>query len=546
MKRFLVSVGLLGIVACSAAPSHDDAGVDAGADAGLTPNTQGWWRGKVFYEVFVRSFADSDADGVGDLPGLTAHLDDLNDGNPATGTDLGVDALWLMPIFKAGSYHGYDVIDYQQVDSAYGTMADFDAMLAAAHQRGIKVILDFVPNHTSAQHPWFVDASSGASAAHRDWYVWRGDDAHWARPGDYAPLWHSSADGSWYYGYFGGGMPDLNYRNPDVEHAITEAMTFWLQRGVDGFRVDAARYLVEGDAGTTISDQPETHAVTKRLRLALQQVNPQVLLVAEAWASADTVAEYYGDADEYQLAFTFDLAGAIFTAISAGSSDAVINTIARAETTLTGKDRGFEAPFLTNHDMVRTARKLSGDLASTKLAAATLLALPGTPFIYYGEEVGMGGGPRSDDRDKRTPLRWTPTPPTYGFTTRGSTWYGASDEDAGVDWQTERGDQQSLWHTYQQLIELRHQHSGLACGEATRQTVVGGGQLAFALLRTCGASRVLFVANFGSAPIGPLQIAVTGRPTTLVAQGLQGSVSATDQIVIEGLAARGFVFVEVL
>jgi glycosidase len=190
-----------------------------------------WARGAVFYEIFVRSFADSDGDGIGDLAGLTGRLDYLNDGDPGTAADLGVDALWLMPVFESPSYHGYDVVDYERIDREYGTLADFEKLLVEAHRRGIRVIVDLVMNHTSAQHPWFVESAASAASPRRDWYVWRSDDPGWTQPwGGTNPTWHER-NGAFYYGVFWGGMPDLNFATPAVREEMKRLAKLWLDRG---------------------------------------------------------------------------------------------------------------------------------------------------------------------------------------------------------------------------------------------------------------------------------------------------------------------------
>ena len=507
-----------------------------------TPN-QGWWRDRVVYEIFVRSFADSDGDGVGDLKGLTAHLDDLNDGNPATSTDLGVNAIWLMPIFPSPSYHGYDFSDYRAVNPNYGTLADLDALLAAAHQRGIKVILDMVLNHSSSAHPWFVDSRQGTGAARRDWYVWNATDPGWQSPLGGGPPWRASG-GAWYYAPFSQGMPDLNLGNAAVEQELVDTMRFWLARGVDGFRLDAVRYFfASGPQGYEQRDQPASHDFLKRIRAALQRDYPDVLLAAEAWASQDTVATYYGQGDEVQLAFAFDQAAATKSSVAAGVSDALVNSLAITESTLAGKDRGFDAPFLSNHDQVRVARTLGGDAGALRVAAATLVALPGTPFLYYGEEIGMQGGAGTPDQDKRTPIRWTATPPGYGFTSGSTTWYGATSEAAGVDVATQRADASSLWNLYRRLIALRRSTAPLTAGDAVRPLVTGAGPGVLAIVRSASGKRVVFLANFAAAATGPLAVEVAGVPSVLLAEGLAGAPSvAGGKLSIPGLAPRAFAF----
>jgi alpha-amylase len=512
-----------------------------GAAAPAPPSTPGWWRDKVFYEVFVRSFADSNGDGVGDLAGLTSRLDDLNDGDPATTSDLGIDALWLMPIFNSPSYHGYDVTDYRAIKAQYGTLDDFKALVAAAHQRGIKIILDMVLNHTSSSHPWFQDSQSSPGAARRDWYVWRADDPGWLSPFSGAPVWHASGS-AWYYGIFWSGMPDLNLGNPAVENELVATMKFWLGLGVDGFRLDAVRYFLENSSGG-LQDLPESHAFLRRVRAALQAEYPNVLLVAEAWAPTTTVATYYGAGDEAHLAFGFDQAAALVEAgltANAGNLGAALSALVQA---LQGKDLSFTAPFLTNHDQVRAMRAMGGDPVAARVAAATLLALPGTPFLYYGEEIGMQGGAGTADEEKRTPMRWNATAPGYGFTSAAASWT-VSSEAAGVDVATQRADPGSLWNLYRKLLAQRRGQPPLARGGLSFPSVSGGGAGTLALLRTDGSAHVLFVANFGTAPSGPFTVAVGGTPTVLSSEGLSVPPAATTGAVsFSGLGARAFAYV---
>jgi glycosidase len=520
-------------------------GGSAPSTAPVPASIQGWWNDRVAYEVFVRSFADSDGDGVGDLKGLTAHLDDLNDGNPATTTDLGVDAIWLMPIFPSPSYHGYDVSDHRGVNPQYGTLADFDAFVTAAHQRGIKVILDMVLNHSSSAHPWFVNSMQGAGAARRDWYMWSATDPGWQSPLGGGPPWRASG-GAWYYAPFSQGMPDLNLGNAAVEQELVDTMRFWLARGVDGFRLDAVRYFfASGPQGYEQRDQPASHDFLKRIRAALRRDPPDVLLVAEAWASQDTVATYYGQGDEVQLAFAFDQAAATKSSVSVGVSDALVNSLAVTESTLAGKDRGFDAPFLSNHDQVRVARALGGDAGALRVAEATLLALPGTPFLYYGEEIGMQGGAGTLDQDKRTPMHWTATPPGYGFTTSSTTWWPAATEAAGVDVATQRADAASIWNLYRRLIALRHSTAPLTAGDALRPLVTGAGPGVLAIVRNASGKRVVYLANLAAAATGPFAVDAAGTPSVLFAEGLAGSPSsAGGKLSIPGLAARAFAFLQ--
>ena len=323
----VATVAALLLVACSGSSS-------APSSPPLPPNASGWWRDGVVYEVFVRSFADSNGDGVGDLAGLKARLPDLGrcPGVAATNT-LGVDALWLMPIFPSPSYHGYDVTDYTAVNPQYGTLPDFDALVTEAHRCGVKIVLDMVLNHSSSAHPWFVDSASGPAAPKRGWYVWSDTVASpgWFRPtGGSGSAW-SWNNNAWYYNAFTPSMPDLNLANPAVEAELVAAMKTWLERGVDGFRLDAVRYFIETGPGAGQVDQPATHALLKRIRAALQATHPQTLLVAEAWTAQSTVVTYYGAGDEVPLAFNFDLARTLVDATVAGNSDDLGNGLAASE-----------------------------------------------------------------------------------------------------------------------------------------------------------------------------------------------------------------------
>ncbi|MCB9648707.1 MAG: DUF3459 domain-containing protein [Deltaproteobacteria bacterium] len=530
-----------GLAACSGSETLDggaDAGTpDSGRPPPTSPNEQGWWRGTVGYEVFVRSFADSDGDGIGDFQGLTARLDYLNDGDPTTSSDLGVDAIWLMPIHPSPSYHGYDIADYRGLRPEYGDFDDFEAFVTAAHGRGMRVILDFVLNHSAKTHPWFESAAMGPQAEFRGYYVWRDEDPGWTRSWDRRPVWFEE-NGSYYYALFGELLPDLNLANPVVEEEVFESMRFWASKGVDGFRVDAARHLFESDDGQ-LADQPETHAFMQRMRERLHAEYPDVLLLAEAWVGVDTLRDYWGDGYEYQLAFSFDVAATIKDAIKNGTPQGlkvVLRNSAEAY-----PDRGYEAPFLSNHDQERTLRTLLKDIPSSRLAAATLLAMPGTPFLYYGEELGMAGGGTPQDEDKRAPLPWTDEAPGKGFTT-GDPWW-ASTEPAGVEVAAQRDVDGSMWSLYRDLIALRHLHPAL--GDGGQDLVpVSGSTSVLAWTRSKGSETVLFVANFSADPATGLTVQADGAPTLLLAEGVAtSSISGNSPLTISDIQGRGFAFI---
>jgi glycosidase len=475
----------------------------------------GWVKGAVFYEVFVRSFSDSDGDGKGDLAGLISKLDYLNDGDPATGQDLAVDALWLMPVFSSPSYHGYDTIDYERINPDYGTNADFDRLLTEAHRRGIRIIVDFVVNHTGSGHPWFEDPASGSSSPRRDWYVWSPVDLGWRQPWGNNPTWHPK-NGAYYYGLFWSGMPDLNWRTPAVREEVKRLAKLWLDRGVDGFRLDATRHLVETGPGPGQSDAAETHAVLKELAAFVRSVHPDAILVGENWTETPTIAAYYGSSqtiaggDELPMNFDFPLADAIVAGVRNGDAAGIAGKL--SEIADLYPPGALDAPFLTNHDQVRLATQLSRSVPRMKNAAAILLTLPGAPFLYYGEEVGLENGTTNNDEAKRTPMPWDDTP-GGGFTT-GTPWFPFAPGREAANVAAETTDAGSLLSRYRNLIRVRRSSSALTRGAIELLTPASGASPTLAFLRSDGTERVLVAHNLTDA-------FVTGGPYAVTASGAE-------------------------
>ena len=475
-----------------------------------------WSKGAVFYEVFVRSFADSNGDGTGDLKGLIGKLDYLNTGDPATTTDLKVDAIWLMPIFKSPSYHGYDTTDYETINPDYGSNDDFATLCQEAHRRGIKVIVDYVINHTGSYHPWFVDAASSPTAAKRDWYVWSPTDLGWRQPWNLyggSDTWHQNLkDGQWFYGVFWAGMPDLNFRNPEVRAEIKRLAGLWLSRGADGFRLDAARHLVENGPGLLQVDQPETHAFWREFSFSVRSVKPEATLVGESWTDTPIIATYYGSTgavpggDELPMTFDFPLAAAVIQGVNGQDATVIGSKLAEVQSTYPAG--ATDAPFLTNHDQIRLATQLGNDGSKMRNAAAILLTLPGTPFMYYGEEVGLANGSSdTDDRLKRTPMPWDASA-GGGFTT-GSPWFPFSPGRDTANVAAETGDPSSLLSRYRLLIRARHSSAALRRGDL--QILASGSGQVLSFLRTTPDERALVVHNISGSlqTAGPFGTATT-------------------------------------
>jgi glycosidase len=358
----------------------------------------------------------------------------------------------------------------------------------------MRVVLDLVLNHTSDRHPWFQESASSPASPRRDWYVWRPDDPGWGRPWDPgAATWHKRGD-AYYYGLFWGGMPDLNYRNPAVREEAKRIARHWLAKGVDGFRLDAVRHLIETGPGAGQQGNPETHAFLKEFARAVKEARPDAVLVGEAWSNTFDIADYYGEnGDELDILFDFPLAGAIVDGVKAGSGEgiaAVLEEVAR-----TYPPGAVDGPFLTNHDQIRVATQLGGDAARLRVAAAVLLTLPGSPFIWQGEELGVRQPQNNDDEFKRTPLPWDASP-GGGFTTAARPWqrFAPGKETANVA--AESADPGSLLSRYRDLIRARHASAALRGGDLA---VIRSPPAMLAYLRRGGGETVLVAHNLGGA-----------------------------------------------
>jgi alpha-amylase len=472
----------------------------------------------VYYEVFVRSFQDSDGDGIGDFRGLQQRLAYLE--------WLGVTGIWLMPIHPSPTYHGYDVVDYRAINPDYGSMADFLAFLDEAHARGMRVVLDLVVNHTSSAHPWFQAALAGDETS-RARYVWSDAPRDWRGTGG-GRAWHDAGDGTSYLGLFEGGMPDLDHRNPDVTAAMLDIATFWLDLGVDGFRVDAIQHVIESDDGA-IANTAENYAWVRSFGEALRARRPGAFIVGETWTSTPAIAAYHRDAD-LDMSFNYPLWRAVLAAVAGRSAIDLRAQLDLDEASYpAGARRGT---FLANHDQIRPATSLNAlrrDEPRLALAAGLLLTLPGTPFLYYGEEIGLPNGPGSNDREKRTPMRWTGDE-LGGFSTSPA-WWPPSTLEGRVSVAAQRGDPGSLLETYAWHIDLRRRTPALAHGTTRVVPGLPSGVLAF--WREGTGQRVLVVANLlaGATEVDtgrlgadrPLRDLRTGEPLPGTIVAVQGT-----------------------
>jgi alpha-glucosidase len=481
-----------------------------------------WWQRGVIYQIYPRSFMDSDGDGVGDLPGIKQKLDYLR--------WLGVDAIWISPIYPSPmADFGYDVSDHTAVHPLFGTLDDFDALVAAAHGMGLKVILDYVPNHTSDEHPWFREARASRESPTRDWYIWCDPAPDGGPPNNWRSAFGGSAwewdaaTGQYYYHAYLKEQPDLNWRNPEVRAAMLDVLHFWLDRGVDGFRVDAIHHLIEDDQFRDeppspdyrtdqapywellhpyTTDHPEVHDAIAQMRRVLDEYGDRVM-VTEAYLPMERIVTYYGvDGLGAHLPFNFQLIelpwGARCIAEAVDAYEAAL------------PPGGWPNWVLSNHDRPRIASRVGA--AQGRVAAMLLLTLRGTPTVYYGDEIGMHDVPILPElvqdpwernvpglglgRDpERTPMQWD-AGPSAGFTT-GTPWLPIAEDYTAVNIAAERGDPRSMLTLYRRLIAMRRAWPALAVGSYA--PVSASGDL-LAYVRECDGRRMLVLLNLGGTP----------------------------------------------
>ena len=504
----LAMAGWLSGCATPAPAPRSDTAPDTSAvpmrDTG-SPLADGWQHG-AFMEIFVRAYADSDGDGIGDLRGLIGKLDYLH--------RLGVRGLWLMPVTaNADGDHGYATTDFRRIAPEYGTLADFDELIRQAHARGIGVVMDYVINHAAAAHPLFVSARQGPGSPFRDWFVWRDAAPTGWFIWDKNPWYHTSSQPwlftgeakdlpappagarDFYFGTFGPAMPDFNFRNPAVVAYHFDSLRFWLNRGLDGYRLDAVPHLIENSAKDW-NDQPESRALTR-----------QIQALVKAYAKRYTVCEATAEPRDYArpelcgAAFAFGLENQLAKAAS-GDAEAIAKVAAypaQAPPTM--------GVFVSNHDKFAGRRlwdQVDGDSAAYRLAAATYLLMPGTPYIYYGEEIGQAGAAGLvDDPQLRGPMSWTADASTAGFTT-GRPFRAVSVNVATHNVAAAEPDPTSLLAHYTMLLALRNSQPAIARG-SYEQAVASGATLS--VQRKLGADHLVLTYNYGATPA---RLAVAG------------------------------------
>jgi alpha-glucosidase len=499
----------------------------------MAKSVKSWWRHGVFYQIYPRSFQDSNADGVGDIAGIIERLPYL--------LELGVDAIWLSPIFPSPmADFGYDIADYTGVDPLFGTMKDFDALTTAAHASGLKVILDLVPNHTSDQHPWFIESRRSRDNPRRDWFIWREPAADGGPPNNWlsefgGSAWqYDAATGQYYYHAFLAQQPDLNWRNPAVRQAIHDVMRFWLRKGVDGFRIDVIWHLIK-DAEVRdnppnpdfregqpphqkilplyTTDQPEVHDVIAEMRRVIDEFDSRAL-IGEIYLPLERLVSYYGkDLAEAHLPFNFALLSAPW---NARSIEKIIHDYERALPA-----GAWPNWVLGNHDRPRVASRVGR--AQARVAAMLLLTLRGTPTLYYGDEIGMHQVVIAPDQVRdpfeknvpgigvgrhgcRTPMQWSAAP--YAGFSKSTPWLPLADDFAHENVVNLEADERSILSLYKALIDLRNKLPELVTGDYVAMAAEGDLLL---YRRQSSQGSVVIALNLGAAPVSLASEALRGE-----------------------------------
>jgi alpha-glucosidase len=481
-----------------------------------------WWQSGVIYQIYPRSFMDSNGDGVGDLRGIKSKLDYL--------TWLGVDAIWLSPIFPSPmADFGYDISNYTDVEPVFGTLQDFDDLLAEVHRHGLKLLLDLVPNHTSDEHPWFQESQASRDNPKRDWYVWRDPAPNGGPPNNWQSHFGGSAwqfdpaTGQYYLHLFDVKQPDLNWRNPAVQQSMYDVMRFWLERGVDGFRIDVLWLLVkdarfrdnppnpewqEGHPAwhryleTYNADQPETHEIVREMR-RIADSYPDRVLIGEIYLPYARLMDYYGpNLDEAHLPFNFQL-----IQLPGWQAASVAQIVEEYEGSLPAG--AWPNWVLSNHDRPRMVTRVGMDQA--RVAQMLLLTLRGTPTCYYGDELGMHDVPIPpekiyDPRGKfspehgrdpvRTPMQWDASP--HGGFSTAEPWLPLPNDYSRFNVAVESKDEHSLLSLFRKLLELRRNLPALLQG--SYQTIKSDNPQVFSYIRQHEQQKVLVVLNFSAAP----------------------------------------------
>ncbi|GAB4497605.1 MAG: maltose alpha-D-glucosyltransferase [Anaerolineales bacterium] len=483
-----------------------------------------WYKNAVFYEISVRAFKDSNGDGRGDLRGLTEKLDYLQ--------TLGVDCVWIMPIYPSPLRDdGYDIADYYSVDETYGSLDDLKVLIEAAHQRNIRIVMDLVLNHTSDQHPWFQASRSDKNSPYRDYYVWSDDNTKYkdariifvdTEPSNWT--WDEEA-GQYFWHRFYSTQPDLNFDNPKVREEMLNVARFWLDLGIDGFRADAVPYLIERE-GTNCENLPETHVYLKQLRAFMEEHYPGRILLCEANQWPEDVRPYFGDGDEFHMGFHFPIMPRIYMALKKGRFED-IEAIMRRTPSI--PENCQWCTFLRNHDELtlemvteeerqwmwkeyapeprmklnlgirrRLAPLLDNDRRKIELANSLLFTLPGTPIIYYGDEIGMGDNLDLFDRNGlRTPMQWDDS--AHGGFTTGTPFTEMVKGDYGfknVNVADQMKSPYSLFGTIQKMIALRKKHA--AFGGSDMQWIPTGNPAVAVYLREHDGETMLIFNNLSS------------------------------------------------
>ncbi|MCX4306851.1 MAG: alpha-amylase family glycosyl hydrolase [Acetatifactor sp.] len=488
---------------------------------------------RTFYEIFVYSFWDSNGDGIGDLAGVTQKLDYLNDGDPATDSDLGINGIWLMPVMPSNTYHKYDVKDYMAIDPVYGSMEDFEKLVAECGQRGINVIIDLVMNHTSSAHPWFVEAADylknlgdgepdPEACPYVDYYNFhKGIQSGYTRLGET----------DWYYeAGFWSEMPDLNLNNENVRKEFEEICRFWLEKGVAGFRLDAVKEFVSGDTEANVE-------ILTWFNDMVKGISPDAYLVGEAWLPQTEYAQYYASGIDSFFDFSFaDSTGNIQKFVSGQKAASDYSAfVARGEQRFAEQNEHYiNAPFYSNHDMDRSAGYYSGARAEQqiKMAAALNMTMSGSAFLYYGDEIGMQGSGK--DENKRLGMRWTADADGEGMCV------GPQDADQGIDQNfqaldVQLGDASSLCTWYRNLIRLRNQFPSIRKGTTEELGALSDKELC-ALAKSFDGETVVILYNISEeVKTVDLSAAVLADGTPLETGMLEATlVSGGTRVSVEG------------